>query len=161
MSVSNSNDRLSHGRAIPGRARAQAATHFLNVDLDIYSRLDLQPLVKVFGPKVIVLYVGRIRGKYSASLEIAGLTKTPDSTIRAFCRLIERLPERERRLWNNATVRSFSIGIRAGTHPAPCDFTIRPATIKAASEVAAQIVLSIYPPEIALSVISAARSTHD
>ena len=111
------------------------------------TRRDLQPLVKGFGAKVFVLYVGRKRGKYGAHLEIAGLTKTADSTIRAFCRLIKALPEAERRLWNSATVRSFSIGIRAGTHPTPCDFTIQPGTIKAASEVAAQIVLTIYPPE--------------
>jgi hypothetical protein len=149
MSVSNFNARLPDGFAFLSRAREQAgqATHFLNVDLNIYSRRDLLPLVKAFGSKVIVLYVGRVRGKYSASLEIAGLTKTPDSAIRAFCRLIEALPEPERRLWNNATVRSFSIGIRAGTHPTPCDFTIQPRTIKAVSEVAAQIVLTIYPPE--------------
>ena len=149
MSVSNSKDRLPDGFAILNSAREQAvsATHFLNVDLDIYSSRDLQPLVKGFGAKVFVLYVGRERGKYGAHLEIAGLTKTADPTIRAFCRLIKALPEAERRLWNSATVRSFSIGIRAGTHPTPCDFTIQPGTIKAASEVAAQIVLTIYPPE--------------
>jgi hypothetical protein len=96
---------------------------------------------------VFVLYVGEERGKYSAHLEVAGLTKTADSTIRAFCRLIERLPERERRLWNNASIQSFSIGIRAGTHPNPCDFTIQTGTVKAVSGVAAQIVLTIYPPE--------------
>jgi|HubBroStandDraft_1064217.scaffolds.fasta_scaffold373939_2 hypothetical protein len=41
------------------------ATEFLNVDLDIYSRFDLQPLVKALGKKVIILYVGRERRKYS------------------------------------------------------------------------------------------------
>ncbi len=83
---------------------SDSATH-LNVDLDIYSRRDLQPLVKAFGSKVIVLHVGRERRKYSAHLEIAGLTKTADSTTWAFCRLIERLPERERStaLSNGAT----------------------------------------------------------
>jgi hypothetical protein len=124
-----------------------AATHFLNVDLEIYSRRDLQPLVTAFGAKVLVLYVGRDRGKYSAHLEVSQGTKTVDSTIRAFCRLIEGLPERERRLWNNAIVRSFSIGIRAGTHSNPCDFTIQARTVKAASEVSAQIVLTVYAPE--------------
>jgi hypothetical protein len=122
-------------------------THFLNVDLDIYSSRDLHPLVKAFGSEVIVLYVGRERGKYVAHLEISRHTTTADSTIRAFCRLIEGLPEAQRRLWNNATVRSLSIGIRAGKQPNPRDFTIRPGTIQALSEVAAQIVLTIYPPD--------------
>jgi len=125
-----------------------STTHFLNVDLDIYSRHDLQPLVKALGAKVDVLYAGREREQYSAHLEIAALTKTVDSTIRAFCRLIERLPESKRRLWNNASIRSFSIGIQAGTRPNPCDFTIQPKTVKAVSEVAAQIVLTIYPTQL-------------
>ena len=123
------------------------ATHFLNVDLDIYSTRDLQPLVKAFGSKVIVLCVGRERGKYGAHLEISQRTTTADSTVRAFCRLIEGLPEAERLLWNNATVRSVSIGIRAGKRPNPCDFPIRARTIQALSEVAAQMVLTIYLSE--------------
>jgi len=56
-------------------------------------------------------------------------------------------PKAERTLWNNAAVRSFSIGIQAGTHPNPCDFAIQPKTVKAVSDFAAQIVLTIYPPE--------------
>jgi hypothetical protein len=38
-----------------------ATTHFLNVDPDVYSEADLQPLVAALGNKVMVLYVGRIR----------------------------------------------------------------------------------------------------
>jgi hypothetical protein len=44
--------------------RGSSATHFLNVDLDIYSRSDLQPLVDGFGRKVSVMYVGKLKGKY-------------------------------------------------------------------------------------------------
>ncbi len=136
-----------HVKNMSAKTSDSTATHFLNVDLDIYSRRDLQPLVKTFGKKVNVLYVGRDRGKYSARLEVAGLTKTANSTIRAFCRLIERLPDRARRLWNNATTRSFSIGVQAGTHPNPCDFTIQQRTIRAVSEVDAEMVLTIYASE--------------
>jgi hypothetical protein len=124
-----------------------ATTHYLNVDLDIYSKQDLKPLVKGFGAKVNVLYIGRDRGKYCAHLEITQYPRTADSTIRAFCRLIEGLPEPARLLWNNATDRSFSIGVQAGTRPNPCDFTIRPKTVKAVSEVAGQIILTIYAPD--------------
>jgi hypothetical protein len=93
------------------------------------------------------LYVGRERGKYSAHLEVAKNTKTADSTIREFCGLIEALPKPERSLWNTATIRSFSIGIEAGTEPLSCDFTIRPATVRAVSDLDSQIVLTIYAPE--------------
>lgn len=126
-----------------------ATTHFLNVDLDIYSKHDLQPLVERLGRKVVALYVGRERGKYSAHLEVAKNTKTADSTIRAFCALIEALPKPERSLWNTATVRSFSVGIQAGTQPYSCDFAIQPRTVRAISDAGSQIVLTIYAPETA------------
>jgi hypothetical protein len=104
-------------------------THFLNVDLDIYSKHDLSPLVKCFGKKVVVLHAGVEHRNYSAHLEIAKLTRTADSIIRAFCKLVDALPERERALWNNATVRSFSIGIQAGGSriPAISGFSRRPS----------------------------------
>src|SRR5579863_2910187 len=111
-----------------------SATHFLNVDLDIYSKHDLQPLVKALGRRVFVLYVGRERRKYSAHLEVAKNVRTADSAIWAFCGLIEGLPKPERALWNTANVRSFSIGIQAGMQPNPCDFIIRPKTVRAVSD---------------------------
>ena len=109
-------------------AKSPSKTHFLNVDFEIYAKLDLQPLVNQLGRKVIVLYAGRVRGQNCVILEIAKHSKTADSTIRAFCRLIEALPEAERSLWNTATLRSFSIGIQTGVQPNSMDFAIRPQT---------------------------------
>ena len=123
-----------------------SGTHYLNVDLEIYSKRDLQPLVKRLGRKVVVLYIGREYGKFCLKLEVAKNVRTADAAIRTFCNLIEALPKPERALWNTATLRSFSIGIEAGTHPNPCDFTIRPKTVAAVSLLGAQIVLTIYAP---------------
>src|SRR5580704_12650165 len=89
-------------------------TEFLNVDLDIYAPFDLQPLVSSLGKKVIVLYVGRERRSYTAHVELAGLAKSADSTIRRFCALIQTLPRAERQLWNRAKRRDFSIGVQSG-----------------------------------------------
>ena len=124
-----------------------SATHFLNVDLDIYSKRDLQPLVKCFGRKVFALYIGREYGKFCVKLEVAKNVRTADAAMRTFCALIESLPKPERALWNAATVRNFSIGIQAGAHPNLCDFTIRPKTVEAVSRVGAQLVLTIYAPK--------------
>jgi hypothetical protein len=129
-----------------GRGLSSAA-QFLNVDLDIYSRHNLQPLVSSLGKKVTALYVGRNRRKYCAHLEVSKITKTADSTIRAFCELIQALPRAERHLWNAATVRSFSIGVQAGKQPTSCDFAIKAKTVKAVSELGAQIVLTVYAPK--------------
>ena len=60
-------------------------THYLNVDLDIYAKCDLQPLVTALGKSVVVLYCGRMKRTHCAHLELARDTKTADSTIRRFC----------------------------------------------------------------------------
>lgn len=122
------------------------ATHFLNVDLDIYSRVDLRPLLDGFGRKVHVLYAGKVKGKFQAHLEVAKHTTDADTTIRTFCKFVEALPVDVRRLWNKTTVRSFSIGIQAGTHPNSSDFVVGPKAVKAVSNVGAQIVCTVYAP---------------
>lgn len=135
---------------MPGKKKTPD-TEFLNVDLDVYSGSDLQPLVNGFGKKVVALYVGRERKKYSAHLELIGFQKNPsaDSAIRAFCTLIQALPETERELWNGAKTREFSVGVQAGQQPSACDFRIEAQTIKAVAELGAVIVLTVYSPELA------------
>jgi len=123
---------------------------YLNVDLDVYSRSDLRPLVNGFGKRVIALYVGRERRRYSAHLELAGFQRpSADATIHAFCTLIRALPKTERELWNGAKTREFSVGVQAGRQPFACDFRIEAQTIKAVAELGAVIVLTVYGSEMA------------
>ena len=125
----------------------QSTTQFLNVDLDVDATSDLQPLVNAFGKKVIVLHAGRIRRRYAIHLELARVTKTADATIRGFCALIESLSKAGRDLWNGAKVREFNIGVQAGTQPHCCEFALAVETLKAASELGARIVFTVYAAE--------------
>jgi len=70
-------------------AESPETTHLLNVDLDIYSRSDFQPLVTAFGKKVFVLHAGRYKRTYKAVLELnsSRIAKSADSKIVAFCKL--------------------------------------------------------------------------
>lgn len=132
---------------MPIRKKPRVA-QFLNVDLDVYSRCDLQPLVNSFGKKVIALYVGHEKRGYAAHLELAGLQKpSADSTIRAFCTLIRALHKTERELWNGAKSREFCVGVEAGQQPFASDFRIEAQTVKAVAELGAVIVLTVYGPE--------------
>jgi len=72
--------------------KAATHTHFLNVDLDIFSKRDLQPLLNAFGEKVCILYSGHHGRTYRAHVELAKITKTADATIREFCALLDALP---------------------------------------------------------------------
>jgi hypothetical protein len=119
-------------------------TEFLNVDLDIYAHYDLQPLVTARGRKVKVLYAGRERRSYSAHLELARITKFADSTIRGFCSVIRALPRPERKSWDRARRRDFSVGFQAGEQPNSSDFVIQASTVQAAADLAGRIVLTLY-----------------
>lgn len=59
-------------------------THFLNVDLDPYSKSNLQSLVAAMGDRVLVLYVGGHKGTYRAHLEPAGLSRNRTQLYAAF-----------------------------------------------------------------------------
>jgi hypothetical protein len=141
---------ISKGRA--------ADTHFLNVDLDIYSTCDLQPLLTALGTTVIVLQIGRIKRTYGAHLEVAKLTKNADATIREFCSLIKCLPRPERQLWNAAKIRDFNIGIQARLQPFCTEFALEAETVRATSELGARIVFSVYAPEKARPTAPTAKT---
>jgi hypothetical protein len=137
---------ISHALMIIYRGNPQT-THFLNVDLDIYSNSNLQPLVSALGKKIYVLHVGRHKRTYCAHLSVKRITKDADSTIRAFCNLIESLPRAERELWNMAKVRDFNIGVQAETQPYSHEVALATKTVKAASEIGARIVFTVYSPK--------------
>jgi hypothetical protein len=52
------------------------ATHFLNVDLDLYASFSLQSFVTALGKKVGVHHVGRTRRTYHATWTLPGATRT-------------------------------------------------------------------------------------
>lgn len=120
---------------------------FLNVDLDIYSKTDLQPLVDALDSSVIEMWVGRVRRTYEAHLEVGWEPrKTPSSIILRFCKLIRALPVRERRIWNAAKTKSFDIGIEAPKRHRHFWSSVTPEAVRAAAEVGAQIAITIYGP---------------
>jgi len=127
--------------------KAATHTHFLNVDLDIFSQSDLQPLVDAFGKKVSVLFSGRVKRTHRAHLEVAKITKTADATIRDFCTLIETLPKTARDLWNGANQRDFNIGVQGGMTPRASEFALSAEVLKAVHKVEARIVFMVYAPE--------------
>ncbi|MFN7919657.1 MAG: hypothetical protein U0Q16_06145 [Bryobacteraceae bacterium] len=121
---------------------------FLNVDLDIYSRRSLQPLVEALGKKVYVMrHIGREDRGHSAHLELAGRIRNLDETIRRFCALIRGLPAPERKLWDDARKKDFNIGIRAVTDPYSVEYVVSAEAVKAVAELGGRILITVYAPE--------------
>jgi hypothetical protein len=127
-------------------ARAPNETRFLNVDVDVWSRSDLQPLVAALGRKILVHYVGRERREQSAHFSLASAhAKDADAIIRRLVALIEALPSPARQLWNRA--RDFNIGIQAGTEPYSHELAVRDSTLALVAGVRGRIVITTYGRE--------------
>jgi hypothetical protein len=74
-------------------SKTHEPTGFLNVDLDVYSRSNLEPLVAALGKKVLPLHVGREGQGHSAHLELCASREDADATIASLTTLIHKLPE--------------------------------------------------------------------
>jgi hypothetical protein len=127
-----------------GKPRSQ----FLNVDLDIYSRSPLEPLVRALGQKVSPLYVGRELRLYSAHLEIAGYPKNADAAIRGLAVAVERLPREKRKVWDAARTRDFNVGVQAGARDQPFEIELQSRTVSMVASLNARIVFTIYAPNL-------------
>jgi hypothetical protein len=120
---------------------------FANVDLDIHSKSDLQPLVDGLGDEVIDLFVGRVRRTYEAHLELAsGNNQTPTSIILGFCKIIRALPRSKRKIWDSAKSRNFDIGIHAPVRNHHYWSAVSTEAVRAAAELNAQIAVTVYGP---------------
>jgi hypothetical protein len=135
-------------------------TSFANVDLDIYSASDLQPLEAAFGKRAFLLHGAIHKRTYHFHFELTRSRKTPDATIRAFCVLVRALPKAERRLWDRAKRRDFNIGVVAGMQPIGSVFAVEAETVRSVAELNGRILLTVYSPQEPNSIaITTADST--
>jgi glycosyltransferase involved in cell wall biosynthesis len=142
--------------------RDDSETHFINVDLDIYSKSDLEPLVAALGERVYVLYVGRLRRTYEAHLELAfsaARSHNADAYIRRFATLIAALPKAQRELWDTAKSREFSIAVHAQMQPFSWETVLSAETVAAAARLKARIGFTVYVPEAPRTVAKKKRAS--
>jgi hypothetical protein len=124
-------------------------TGFLNVDLDIYSRSNLEALAAALSRKTFVLYLGRQGNRYSAHFEMSTLPKNADATIRGLAALIRALPRSARRLWDGAKTREFNIGLQAASVGRPIEVRLPPETIHDVASLGGQVAITVYPAKFA------------
>ncbi len=117
---------------------------FLDVDLDVYSRSSLEPLVTALKGKTLLLYTGRKGQRHSAHLELHTLPKNADEAIRGLAALIRSLPPAARELWDRATTRDFNIGIQSAANQQTCEVPLSDKTIKRVSELGGRILVTVY-----------------
>ncbi len=123
---------------------------FANVDLELVSVEDLQVLIDNLVENVDVQHHGRLENKNDfASLSLrnveTGVDGKPDTPIRAFCSLIEKLPLEPRQIWNNCMERRFDIGFESGNSKKGLNTNLGPETIKRIAGIHGSIAITIYP----------------
>jgi hypothetical protein len=119
-------------------------TQFLNVDLDIYSRSNLEPLVEALKGRLFIHYVGREKGRYAAHLSLSSYGQAVDALILDLGRLIKKLPKPAKALWNSATSREFNLGIQSGYKPKCFEVKVNESSVALVSELNASIVITTY-----------------
>ena len=120
---------------------------FLNIDLEVESSEDLQPLIDDLGEDVSVLYQGENGSGFNfVSFEVKPSgAKDVDGIVASFCLFIENLTPEARQIWDNCHTRKFDAGFQSGSSPRSYQSEIRADTIKRVSEIVASIVVTIYP----------------
>jgi hypothetical protein len=131
--------------------RVNAATHFLNVDVEVVSRSPLNELVAALGQRVLVHYVGPIPGGHAAYFSLSSAHgRSADSVAHALATLISGLAPPERRLWRLARSRTFDVGIQGGLTPFSHPLALSPRTIAQLSRLKARVVFSVYGARVKL-----------
>jgi hypothetical protein len=152
------------------RSRRLSGPHFINVDLEVWSREDLATFAAAVAPRSFVLHVGKVRRKFFASIEAksARPLTSPEQAISALLKLVESLPPRAGRLWRHAESRVFNVGYESGEFVSllyerpvgsgrwyargpdrtagPCETSLSPELLRAVAKVGGTIATTIYPP---------------
>lgn len=107
----------------------------------------LEPLIKEMGDRVIVMHYGPAEGRRKLlTLEHAGISRTPDSTIRALCRIIESLSPECRSIWDRSRT-VFDIGCELRPSERSSQFALEPATVSRVAALGATIGVTYYHGE--------------
>ena len=123
--------------------------HFLNVDVDVWSKFPLDQLIAALGNKVFVHYVGLEGKRYGAHFSLAGsFQKDADTLTSQLATLISKLPTAARKLWNSAQVRQFNIGIQGGVKPLSHETCIKQQTLEAVVRVRGSVVMTTYAAQV-------------
>jgi hypothetical protein len=124
--------------------RDDTSTHFVNVDMEVWSSVDLAPLAKAFEPGAYHISRMALDDGFFTNLELADQPEEPEDGIRRFIDLVERLPPKMRAVWDAASKRDFSIGVVAGRDPSQLELPIGPEVLEGAARVGARIVFVVY-----------------
>ena len=150
--------------------RELSGPHFINVDLEVWSREDLAAFAAAVEPRVLSFMLEKFggsflkehRSKVGETVDVAGTDDLGPLKV------VQSLPPRAGRLWRHAESRVFNVGYEGGEfvtllyeRPAgsgrwyprgpnktagPCETALSPELLRAVANVGGTIATTIYPP---------------
>ncbi|HTL17158.1 MAG TPA: hypothetical protein VL793_07970 [Patescibacteria group bacterium] len=116
---------------------------YLNVDLDIRSKSNLDSLLIEMGRKVAVMHCGPVGNRYLLAVETAASHKDPDSSIHGLCDIIEEFSRSAREMWDDA-VKQFDVGFEWKPRERASNFSLRPDTLQRMAKLGATLTVTHY-----------------
>ena len=120
-------------------------SEFVNMDLDLKSRMDLDPLVHALGSAVLTLHADKIGQRHWVRLELMRQPKSPSQAIRGFSRIVGRLPKQARKIWDQAA-KELDIGVQGGLNPLTAEWVLEPTVVQMTCKLGAQVRFTLYSP---------------
>lgn len=125
--------------------KASRSPGFINVDLEVLSRVRLDPLERALEGTAHALYSGPLRGGvFLLALECNAFPRDADVAIVRLCTAIESLPEAQRRTWDTALSRRFDVGFRLLRGSASEHIALKEKTLRRLVGVGATVAFTCY-----------------
>ena len=121
---------------------------FLNVDIDVRSVVDPEPLAKALGRAVLCQRVGKVGGAHWVRFMLSRQPTSPTDAILGFAKLVNRLSAGHRAIWNNARSKEFDVGIESGFEPFSAEWVLERRVIEAIAALGARLRLTVYAPDV-------------
>ena len=127
-------------------SKLTAKTEFETVDLDVRSRRSLASLLAAWPWAQTPGHVGKTAPRWLL-VRPRGFPRTADQFVKEFAQLVDKLPSAAKRCWNQASSRTFDIGIQAGLTPDRFeDVRLSPDSLRRLSRLRASILVTVYAP---------------
>lgn len=123
---------------------------FVNVDLDILSKNQLEGIVAKFKDNDHEpLHYGDSERGWIATFEVScgGNDGNPDSVINRFIEIIERFDPKAKKEWDDAHTKVFDIGYEVTGEYCRFREELKTKTISLISQYGASAVFTVYPQE--------------
>jgi hypothetical protein len=124
----------------------EAATHYLNTDLELSSAEELSAIATVFEAQgLLCLHLNCDEGLWQATFEANRDHLEPETSIAQMMTLIESLPPPLQALWANCHSRIFDIGYYCADQPWAFNQKLSSQILARIAAVNAAVQITLYP----------------